>query len=143
MFVEMLVMYECYLPIAQKFEIPVIGTVSLRPWPRVDTELGNSHPFHYPFLLSHRPIRMSFYERLQNVLDHIGMEYRIYHQIVGPKLQKFYKSHFPFHRSNGNTEISFLFANWHSSIFPRIRVPAMAEIGGIHIQPAKSLPSVC
>ncbi len=141
MFLELMAMYECYLPVAQKFAIPVIGTISMRSWYDVDLKLGNPHPLVFPFLLGSYPVRMSFYQRLQNVFQHIYMSYLIQHLTI-PKLQEFYQTHFPGYDLNENKEISFLFTNTHWSTFPKAIAPTTAEIGGVHIKPLKPLPKV-
>ncbi len=141
MFVEMVTLYECYLPVAQKFAIPVIGTLSLRARLMVDYEQGNPHPLVIPFLFRPHPVRMSFYQRIQNFFDEMQFEFIRQFKVI-PKLQKFYQIHFPGYDLSKNKEISFLFTNQHSSIFPTATAPITAEIGGIHVKPSNPLPPV-
>ncbi len=141
MFVEVIPMYECYLPIAKKLAIPVIGTLSMRPWPAIDEELRNPHPPAYPFLISNHPVHMSFYQKLCNTIDQINLQL-ILDTTIADKLQKFHRLYFPSYNLKRDREISFLFTNGHASIFPKANVPTIAEIGGVHIKSANPLSPV-
>ncbi len=141
LFVQLLPMYECYLPIAHELRIPVIGTFSARPWAEVEVELGNPHPIIYPFIFSSFATKMTLYQRLVNAVDHVTMQY-IYKFVLPSMLQQFFQKHFPAYDLRASKEISLLFTNNHPVLFPKPVVPNEIEIGGVHLKPPKSLPEV-
>ena len=141
MFVELLVAHECYLPIAEKLGIPVIGTVTLRSWKLADHAIGVPHnPAIIPLELTASKPKMSLIERIKNVWDNFIVDF---HQrtSVRKAINKFYREFFTedlLHKK----DVSLIFFNNHASLLPRPSIPNAIDIGGVHVQPAKPLPKV-
>lgn len=138
---EMLPLYECFLPLAEKLGVPIIATFSLRPWLFIDTEFGNPHSLLVPSCLSSFSHKLtSFAERLRNTLEeiyaHIMMIY-----FWNPSINKVYQQYFPNYHSP-KKQLSLLFSNNHASIFPTPVAPNVIDVSGIHLKPIKPLPQV-
>lgn len=141
MFVQLLPMYECYLPIAKKLGIPVVGTFSFHEHAIVDESIGNPHPLVLPFTFHYSPKKMTFFERLKNAYYHLRMR-AYYTWEVLPQVERFYNQHYPTFSLASDTQVSLLFINNHPTFFSRATVPNLIEIAGIHIPPPKPLPEV-
>lgn len=141
MFVQLLFMYECYLPIAKKLKIPIIGTFSFHEYSIVDQSIGNPHPLVLPFTFYYSPKKMTFFERLKNVYCHVLLK-AYYTWEVLPQVQRFYERHYPSFNLNSDAAVSLIFLNNHPTFFSRPMVPTLVEVGGIHIPPPKPLPPV-
>lgn len=134
-------MYKCYLPIAQKLGVPIIGTVTLRSSKMADAAIGfPDNPATIPHELSDSKLTMTFIQRLRNVWAHLIMDYFTYY-VIPTKVNQFYQKYFPDFKFQ-DEQISMVFYNFHASILPRPTIPNAVEVGGIHIQPAKPLPQV-
>lgn len=134
---------QCYLPIAEKLDIPVIGTVATRSWKLSDFATGfPSNPITVPFefLAVSGPV-MTLSERLESVWGHFLVNFRSQF-VTRRKLDYFYQKYFP--NMKLNKKISMAFYNNHASFFPRLSIPNTIDIGGIHmsIKPEKPLPQV-
>lgn len=141
MFTELGVMYECYLPIAQKLAIPVIGVVPLRSSKYSKKIIGYyNNPAIVPFVLSDFGLHMSFSQRLMNLWSNIYMNY-FYYTIISPKLKKFSEIYYSGWQQQKN-KIAVTFYNNHASLLSQPLIPKAVEIGGIHIKPVTPLPQV-
>lgn len=132
---------ECYMPIAWKLQVPIIGTSAPRPRPDVDWQIGNPHPLIAPFQTTNFGQKMNFYERLQNTYSHLmsitlnarslsalGDHYRLYAPDYDIEMNK--------------NHPSLMFVNTHVSVFPRALLPTVVEVAGIHLTPLNSLTQV-
>lgn len=136
-------MYKCFLPLAEKLNIPVIGTASQRSWLIADQSIANpNNPAFIPseFGSSWQPNR--FYERLLNMWKTCILYFAQFYTIP-LKLEKYFRKY--------SEELSFyeekvtpslIFYNTHFSFFPRPMNPNAIEIGGIHIEKENPLPKV-
>lgn len=141
-FIQMLPMYECYLPIAKALRVPVIATLSFRPWADVDREFGNPHPYVYPHITMHvNQTRMTFWERCRNVYNHLVMSF-VYGFLNQHAARAIYDQFQLDYDLTTDKRLSLLFSNNHPSIFPKAIAPNVIEIGGVHIKPSQPLPSV-
>ncbi len=141
MFTEIFTLYECFLPLAQKLNIPVIGTVTLRSWSYGDVAIGNSYNLAVtPFEFGSYSDQMTFFQRLLNLWEYLRFEY---HRYVNQKsvLKKLNEELYSADLVN-KKKVSLVFINNHHSIMPRSLVPNAIEIAGIHLQPANPLPEV-
>lgn len=142
MFVHMLPMYECYLPIAKKYEIPVIGTIAFRQFMSIDQAIGNPHHLTLPFTSSANPKVMTFFQRLQNTCYHLLIK-AFFDFEISAALEGFFEQYYPtFVKNDVEDRISLLFSNNHPSILSKPLAPNVIEIGGIHIAKSKPLPEV-
>lgn len=140
MVVEMLPMHECFLPIAEKLRIPVIGTVSARSTVWSDRSVGNPrHPSIVPFEVSALRSPMTFIERVLNLVHHAALELFDYVYITSV-LETFYRRQFPHTNLRNTKTISLLFHNDHPILRPRPHVPHSVGIGGIHVKLATMKP---
>lgn len=142
MFVELRPMYQCYLPIAEKLNIPVIGTVVMRLSKLADAAIGCPvNPATIPQERFDSKLTMSFRERLENVWRHLLTDYHMYF-VMRPKINQFYQKYFPDSESPNKKKVSLAFYNSHASLLSRPTVPNAVEVAGVHIQPANRLPQV-
>jgi glucuronosyltransferase len=138
---------DCFLGFVHKFKAPYISLMTSVPLPWSNDRTANpDHPAYVPNYFSHYTDKMSFWERLQNTV-HIQML----------KWAHWYFSDIPSHRiaskyfgnnlpalSDIARNVSLVLVNSHFSInYPRPTVPAVLEVGGLHIQSPSKLPQVC
>ena len=140
MFFEVMPLYECFLPLAEKLGVPIIATFSMRTSPRVDNEFGNPVSIAIPGPQSSMPLRSSFFGRIQNALEEIHMHIRTA-QIWSPMIEKINQKYFPSYNLRRD-QISLLFTNNHASIFSKATARNVIDIPGIHLKPVKPLPQV-
>lgn len=141
--IEIFFMYECYLPLAEKLRIPIIGTTSLASFGISDSAIGNPRSIAvHPFETALIGRQMTFYERLKNVF-YYTFDLYVDKFILEPKIKDIYTKYYGKMDIN-RKKISLIFANSHSSIFPRAVVPSNVNIGGIHLEMSvtQKLPNV-
>lgn len=125
-------MYECYLPLAEKLKIPVIGTSSLASIPAVDSAVVN--PRHIavdPFETALLGRQMTFLERLKNSY-YYAIDFYVDKFVMKPKMNNFLAKYYQKIDTN-EKKISLIFANSHPSLFPKPVVPSIVNVGGIHL----------
>lgn len=135
-------MFECFLPIADQLHVPVIGTISTRSWRYTEWIMGNPYnPAVIPFELSYNPVKMTFFQRMNNLwdcfVDHLYVNYVIY-----PKVEEFYRQWFPETPVSGRKKPSLLFVNGQTVLNSRPLLPTVINVGGIHVKQEKPLPKV-
>lgn len=141
MFIELMWTFQCYLPLAEKLNIPAIGTVAFKSWTLTDVVFGNSrNPAVIPFELSSFSDRMTRLERFQNLWKNFCFHYK-YNSDISKKLTEIYDKFYTPDLLN-KKQISLVFANNHITLSSRPSVPNVIDVGGIHVKPAKSLPEV-
>lgn len=135
---------DCFLSVLHKFKSPVIGISSSTVMHWTNERFGNpTNPAYIPNNLLNFTDRMSFSERIENFF--IGLWQKFYYNFVMlPNAEKIAKDFFNF---SSLREIVFnsslLLVNSHFSLsLPRPLVPAVVEVGGIHIENVKILPKV-
>lgn len=141
MFIQLLSMYHCYLPLAQKLDIPVIGSTVARVWRLSDLAMGNPfNPAVSRFEYGDFSTTWSFTDRLSNFWRMMKLDF-FYSLLVPSEINSIYQKYYSPELMD-NPEVSLLFVNSHDSFFPRPMMPNTIEIGGIHIKPANPLPKV-
>lgn len=134
--------FECFLPIAEKLNIPVIGTVCTKSWRNTESIMGNPYnPAVVPFDLSYYSNKMTFVQRLRNTIDYL-LDVAFHKYVIYPKLEMLYQKYFPNTTVAGRKKPSLLFLNSNPVLTPRPLVPNVINVGGIHMQPVKPLPDV-
>ena len=140
-FVELLRFYECFLPLAERLGIPVIGTVTFHSWRIADHTVGfPNNPAVIPFELHTSKVEMNFIERAQNLWNYLTVEFYLKPKI-SKAVGKFYQQYFTTDLSY-KKKVSIAFYNSHASLLPRPAPPNAIDIGGIHLMPARPLPKV-
>ncbi|CAH2094518.1 unnamed protein product [Euphydryas editha] len=133
---------ECFLPFGNRFNAPVVGILSSVPLPWVNEQLGNPEGTAYiPAYMMGFGQRMNLWERFANTVAVIfaKISYKIMSQIPsqaiadrlfgpGPKLETLAQNY------------SVVLANSHFSINEvRPLVPALVEVGGLHLDNSQVL----
>ncbi|XP_045452881.1 UDP-glycosyltransferase UGT5-like [Melitaea cinxia] len=134
---------ECFLPFGNRFKAPVVGLLSSVPLPWVNEQLGNPEGTAYiPAYMMGYGQRMKLWERFVNTVAVIfaKISYKIKSQIPsqviadrlfgsGPKLETLAQNY------------SVVLANSHFSINEvRPLVPALVEVGGLHLDNSQIMP---
>lgn len=141
MIIQLLSMFECYLALAQKLDIPVIGISTARVRRLAELAVGN--PFN-PAVLRQEDCEFSqqwtFVDRLHNL--HKVLEFDFFHHLTASSslnaiYRQYYGSDFQLQK-----KISLLFINDIASFHSRPLVPNSIEIGGIHLNPVNLLSQV-
>ncbi|XP_034834101.1 UDP-glucosyltransferase 2-like [Maniola hyperantus] len=135
---------ECFLPFGKRFKAPVVGLLSSVPLPWVNEQLGNPEGTAYiPAYMMGYGQRMNVWERFLNTAAVLWAKilYRIKSQIPsqviadrlfgpGPKLEALAQNY------------SLILSNSHFSINEvRPLVPALVEVGGLHLDNTQKLPT--
>ncbi|KAK7573741.1 hypothetical protein V9T40_010932 [Parthenolecanium corni] len=141
LFVELVPAYECYIPLAEKFKIPVIGTLSSRPWMHTSDVFGDLHPLSIPTLWSPLPKKMSFFQRLENIIQNAYASLLIKYIWEAP-LSDFLDQYFPDFDLKRHRAISLIFTINHVSVLATPLIPKVVEVTGIHLPPVKPLPQM-
>lgn len=140
-------MYQCFLPIAEKLKIPVIGTISMRSFVDADFSVGLSR-FPSVFLNDDEmfpryrsPARMTFYQKITNLMQE--MQIRVGHLLGEWTTKRVNEKHFSESKWN-SVKLSLLFTNDHEIFSPRAKPANSINIGGIHVKSSslKPLPEV-
>ncbi|GBP61186.1 Dihydrodiol dehydrogenase 3 [Eumeta japonica] len=134
---------ECFLPLGRRFDAPVVGLLSSVPLPWVNEQLGNPEATAYvPAYMMGYGQRMTLWERFANTMSVLIAKiiYRYNSQIpsqaianrlfgAGPSLEVLAQ------------EYSLVLSNSHFSINEvRPLVPALVEVGGLHLDDTEKLP---
>ncbi|XP_068992607.1 UDP-glucosyltransferase 2-like [Neodiprion pinetum] len=126
----------CYLAVAHKLKIPVVGVVTsvIYPW-SYGPFFGDANPSFIPSQLGTFTNEMSFVERVQNTIEHYYAKFlfHYYDRTVSDPLAKKYFDDLPPLNDLYNN-MSLLLVNSHLSIHGvRPGNPAIVEVGGLHI----------
>lgn len=137
---------DCFLGFVHKFRAPLIGLSSSTIPHWINARMGNpTHPAYIPNSLMDYSHRMAFFERVENVLLGFFQDY-YFQEIIGREDEMLSKKYFGTHLGNWREVIfncSLLLVNTHFSLnFPRPLVPAVVEIGGIHVSTPRLPPAV-
>lgn len=136
---------DCFAGIVNKVKAPVIGLSSTTILPWLNSRFGNpSNPAYIPHNLLCFSDKMNFFERLINFVVQAVHEIFYLHRMMNNDYN-IAQRHFQDLPQLWNivSKSSLFLVNSHFSInFPRPLVPAIVEVGGIHIIKVKQLPNV-
>lgn len=137
---------DCYVGFAHKFQVPFISITTTAGLPWGLERVGNpENPSYIGNLLLGHSDRMSFVERVVNTV-YLKISHWAYHYLSDVPSQEIARKYFgqslpPLADIVRNT--SLLLLNSHFSISkPAPNVPAVVEVGGLHVQEPKKLPEV-
>ncbi|XP_046980105.1 UDP-glycosyltransferase UGT5-like [Schistocerca americana] len=136
---------ECFLPLAHKFDIPVIGFTTFAPSAWQGDIVGNPSPYSYvPDTFLTYTDHMTFFERLHNTLYVLFCKV-IREMYMMPRQEALVQKYLPDLKMPSLFEMekrtSMVLTNSHFSLFyPKPLVPAMVEVGGMHVSLPKKLP---
>ncbi|XP_049961399.1 UDP-glycosyltransferase UGT5-like [Schistocerca serialis cubense] len=135
---------DCMLPFVYKFQARNIALISsvIMPW-NLDRFGLPENPSYLPHMFLQSSDHMSFFERLRNTWYVTYSKLFFYEYINKPTntvVRKYFGDSLPsLEEIAENT--SMLFVNSNPTLNPpRPFVPAVVEVGGIHIKPAQKLP---
>lgn len=136
---------ECFLALSHVFKIPVIQFATFSPAAWMGDAVGNPSPASYvpePFL--EYSDHMTFFQRMHNAV------FSAYCRVVRnlehmPQMDALVRRYLDDPTMPSLLEIerstSMVLTNSHFSVLhPRPLVPAMVEVGGMHVDPPKKLP---
>ncbi|XP_065225362.1 UDP-glucosyltransferase 2-like isoform X2 [Planococcus citri] len=143
-FVEISFLYKCFLPVAEKMKVPIIGTIAIRTWLYADYVMNNpNHPAYIPNELTVHKWKLSHvFGRIINVWNHIAVAWYT-NFIVPPLIESFHTNHADKLQSLGkykHMEPDLIFYNNHESILPKPSNPNVINVAGIHVKDSKPLP---
>jgi len=76
-FVELFMEYSCYLPIAEKLQVPVIGTITISGWQIADHAVGApNNPAAVQVMFGTYSTEMNLFERHALLLYEVGWSNR-------------------------------------------------------------------
>jgi glucuronosyltransferase len=136
---------DCFLGFVHEFKAPLIGISSSTIMHWINERLGNpTHPAYIPNIVMDYSDRLSFFERVENVL--VGLVQQVIFNTVFTKNDEWIAREF-FNDLPSLRDIFFnsslLLVNTHFSLnLPKPQVPAVIEVGRIHLDKLKQLPQV-
>lgn len=137
---------DCFAGFINKFKAPLIGISSCTIMHWTNERFANpTHPAYIPNNLMDFSDQMTFFQRVENLL--VGIFHQIYFTKIMTKndktLVKKYLDSETLKLKNIIFNASLLLVNTHFSLnLPRPLVPAVIEVGGIHIDKPKTLTKV-
>lgn len=137
---------DCFLGFVNKFKAPHISLMTSVPLPWSNDRTANpDHPAYVPNYFSRATDRMSLWERLQNTVQTEMIKWAYYYFSDVPThriASKYFGNNLPA-LSDIARNTSLVLVNSHFSLnYPRPMVPAVVEVGGLHIQGSGKLPQV-
>ncbi|XP_046620203.1 UDP-glucosyltransferase 2-like [Neodiprion virginianus] len=132
----------CYLAVAHKMKIPFVGIVTnvMYSW-AIDPVFGDANPSFIPSQLSTFTNKMSFFERVENLMIHVYSKFLFsyFDKTVSDPLTKTYFEDVPPLNDIYNN-MSLVLANSHFSIHGvRPGNSAIVEVAGLHIDETQVL----
>lgn len=137
---------DCFLGFVHKFKAPHISVITSVPLPWTNDRTENpDHPAYVPNYFAQYTDRMTFWERLQNTVqtEMIKWAYYYFSELPTHRMaSKYFGNDLPA-LSDIARNVSLVLINSHFSLnYPRPTVPAVVEVGGLHIQSPSKLPQV-
>ncbi|RZC34097.1 UDP-glucuronosyltransferase 1-7C-like [Asbolus verrucosus] len=137
---------DCFLGLVHKFKAPLIGISSSTIMPWTSERFGNpTHPAYIPVNIMDYSDRMTFFERMENLI--VGFLYDLlFNGFMRKKNEMIAREYLgedlpPLKDVIYNTSLFLI--NTHFSLnFPRPLVPAIVEVGGIHLHQPQKLPRI-
>jgi len=137
---------DCYVAFAHKFQVPFISiiTTPLLPWGNERVANPDNPSYIANLFLGHCD-RMSFLERLVNTiyLKVLQWEYHYWFNVPSEKIARKYFGETLPPLADIVRNTSVVLVNRHFSLNrPVPNVPAVIEVGGLHVEVPKKLPTV-
>jgi glucuronosyltransferase len=137
---------DCFLGFVHKFKAPYIALMASSPYPWSNDRIANpDNPAYIPNSFTPHTDRMTFWERLKNTVQTQMAKCAYYSYSEKPThriASKYFGDDLP-PLSDIARNVSVVLVNSHFSMnHPRPTVPAVVEVGGLHIQSPKRLPQV-
>lgn len=147
LFITETFLYDATLLFAHRFKVPFITYVpnNMLPW-HAERLANPSNPSYVPTIMGEYLSPMDFWQRVHNTMIYtlsvvlhnlitLRQNDETVKAILGADTPSLYDT---------VRQTSLFFTNTHSSLNPVAPlVPGVVEIAGVHIKPAKPLPSVC
>jgi glucuronosyltransferase len=138
---------DCFLGFVHKFKVPYISLMASVALPWSNERTANpDHPAYIPSYFAQYTDRMTFWERLQNTVqtEMIKWAYYYFSELPTHRMaSKYFGNDLPA-LSDIARNVSLVLVNSHFTLnYPRPTVPAVVEVGGLHIQSPSNLPQVC
>nr|QVG59853.1 UDP-glucuronosyltransferase [Nilaparvata lugens] len=136
---------DCFLGLVHHLGAPFISVSSSALLPTGGLRFAHSHhPAFVPNVFSTYSDKMSYFERFHNTFSTVAMQLmrKYYYDVAAERIaRKYFGSAMPpLDEIAKNT--SLVLVNTHPSLNrPRPQVPAVIDVGGMHIKDAKKLPS--
>ncbi|XP_046427732.1 UDP-glucosyltransferase 2-like [Neodiprion fabricii] len=132
----------CYLAVAHKLKLPVVGVVTsvMFPW-AYDPFFESTHPSFIPCQLTTFANNMRFMERVENLITTLYLKFLFYYyeKTVSEPIARKYINDFP-SLADIYYNISLVLVNSHWSIHgARPTNPAIVEVAGLHIDETQVL----
>lgn len=132
--------------LSARFKCPMIGIATMLPSLTRNDAIGNpSHPVLHPDISLHLNNDLNFYERLLSIYYGIVFRYEHHHKILPDCdriARKYISSDIPY-LGDIEKNFSLVFLSFNQ-VLHRVRpnVPALIELGTMHIKPKQPLPKV-
>lgn len=137
---------DCHLGFVHKFKAPLVGLSSCTIMPYLNARFANpAHPAYIPNNFMDYSDKLTFFERVENTVMYLVNQ--IYFETVATsKDNAFIKKNFgedmpEVEEIRKNSSLMLVNTQFSLSL-PRPQVPAIVEIGGVHLSKPKKLPSV-
>ncbi|EFA02977.2 UDP-glycosyltransferase UGT5 isoform X3 [Tribolium castaneum] len=135
---------DCFAGLVQKFKAPVVGISSCTIMHWTNERFGNpTHPAYIPNNLMEFSDRMTFFQRIENLLSGLFHHF-FYNKIIMNTDETLIRKYLGYETPTLKQIVfnaSLLLVNTHFSLnLPRPLVPAVIEVGGIHIDKPKKIP---
>lgn len=137
---------DCYLGLVHKFQAPFVGLSSCVIMPWINDRIANiEHPAYVPVMFMDYSDDLSFIQRVENtvmlIFNKIARHFLF--ELPGREAARKYIDERMPTLSSIAENTSLLLVNTHFTLNrPRPSVPAVIEVGGMHIKPQKTLPKV-
>ncbi|XP_049964203.1 UDP-glucosyltransferase 2-like [Schistocerca serialis cubense] len=137
---------DCLVPFAHVFRAPLVGIVSSVAFPWVYDRVGNpDHPAYSECYYAAMTAPFSFLERLENAAWHVALrlgDWWFSQRPIDALARDFFGPDAPAASSVARSSSLVLVNSHHSVNEPRPTVPAIVEVGGLHIKEVQPLPEV-
>ncbi|XP_039290797.1 UDP-glycosyltransferase UGT5 isoform X4 [Nilaparvata lugens] len=132
------------LGLMHRFKAPTIALSSCPAYPWANHRFANpENPSHVPIMLTDNRAKMSLFQRLKNLAYLVSLEL-VYYFLIKPMSQVEANNYFGKDMPDlieVAKSTSLLFINTHHSLYgAKPIVPAVIEVGGMHIEEAQRLP---
>lgn len=135
-----------FAPIATVVDAPIIGFCPMITFPWINEVMGMETTMSYmPSILNNSSDRMSFFQRIYNIVISVIIE-SVFNWISTPTILQINKYHYGIQTESTiktMANLSMIMTNnYHSVFLPFPKLPGIVEVGGIHVVDEKPIPQV-